>query len=82
MTVSVEVADVYVAVVPTGTPTKVTDAYELVVAPGKNRNVVVPDGGETLNETERPVVNDAVAVDAPVVFGTIILPEEIDVAPV
>jgi hypothetical protein len=74
---------VYVAVVPTGTPTKVTDGYELVVAPGKNRNVVVPDGGETLNETERVVfVNVAVPVLAPIVFGTIMLPAEIDVAPV
>jgi hypothetical protein len=36
-----------------------------------------------LKETERVVfVNVAVPVLAPVVFGTIILPEEIDVAPV
>jgi hypothetical protein len=54
----------------------------LVVDPWKKRNVVVPDGGETLNETERVAENVAVAVDAPVVFGTIILPAEIDVAPV
>ena len=74
MTVSVEVADVYVAVVPTGTPTKVTDAYELVVVPWKKRNVVIPDGGETLKETERPAPNVAVAVDAPVVFKAIMNP--------
>ena len=82
MTVSVEVADVYVAVVPTGTPTKVTDAYELVVVPWKNRNVVVPDGGATLNETERPTPNVAVAVDATVVLEATIEPELRDVDPV
>ena len=82
MTVSVEIADVNVAVVPTGTPTKVTAPYERLNEPWKNRNVVVPDGGETLNETERPAPNVAVAVDAPVVLEATIKPEVRDVDPV
>jgi hypothetical protein len=83
MTVSVEVADVYVAVEPTGRPVQVTDGYEFIVDPWKKRNVVVPDGGETLNETERPpLVNDAVAVEAPVVFKARSVPALIIVEPV
>jgi hypothetical protein len=42
------------------------------VEPWKNRKVVTPDGGETLNETARDKPAElkvAVAVDAPVVLN-------------
>ena len=70
--VSVELLELYVAVRP-GAPTKVTEAYELVVDPAKNRNVI-PAVGATLKETERPAPNVAVAVDAPLVLEATIDP--------
>ena len=70
--VSVEFAELYVPVRP-GAPTKVTEAYELVVDPAKNRNVM-PIVGATLKEIERPAPNVAVAVDAPLVLEATIDP--------
>ena len=66
MTVSVEVAEVYVAVVPTGTPVKVTAAYVFVVVPWKKRKFLVPDVNVPLKETDSVVaVNNDVGVIAP-----------------
>jgi hypothetical protein len=53
----------------------------LVVDPAKKRNVIPAVGG-TLKETVRPVVNVAVAVDAPVVFIARKVPALIVVEPV
>jgi hypothetical protein len=53
----------------------------LVVDPAKKRNVIPAVGG-TLKETERPVPNVAVAVDAPVVLNARKLPAPMFVDPV
>ena len=70
ITERVEVVELYVAVVPEGTPVNaIPVGYKFDVDPWKNLNVVVPEGGATLNETESTVPNVAVAVDAPVVWN-------------
>jgi hypothetical protein len=78
--VSVEFAELYVPVRP-GAPTKVTDAYVCVVAPGKYRKVI-PAVGATLKETDKVVfVNVAVPVLDPEVFEAVRVPANIEVVP-
>ena len=84
MTVSVEVADVYVAVEPTGRPVQVTAAYVFVVVPWKKRKFLVPDVNVPLKETESVVaVKYAVGViDPNEAFRTCKVPALIVVDPV